>query len=84
MAQEPQNPRLWQMYITQAKAHFNVYPSPAASAWVHQHYTQAGGRFIETDEESDKNRRHAEKHHNELKKKHGRGHDKDKDERDKK
>lgn len=80
MAQEPKNPRMWAMYVAQAKAHFNVYPSPAASHWVHQHYTQAGGQFVETDSKSESRRREVEKRHHEAKKKHGRG----KDEKDEK
>lgn len=83
MAQEPQNPRLFQMYVLQAKAHFRTWPSPAASAWVHQHYTQAGGRFMETDEKSEGKRRETEKRHRDLKKRHGRGKATDKDDDDK-
>lgn len=76
MAQEPQNPRMWAMYVTQAKAHFSVYPSPAASHWVHEHYTKAGGRFIETDEKTEAKRRATEKaHHDAHKKRGGRGKD---------
>jgi len=44
--QLPANPKLWNMYVAQAKAKFRVYPSPAAAHWVHSHYTQVGGQFV--------------------------------------
>lgn len=50
MAQEPANPKLWQMIIIQAKAKFATYPSPGASHWVHEQYIQHGGKFIENSE----------------------------------
>ena len=50
MAQEPANPKLWQMIIIQAKAKFATYPSPGASHWVHEQYVQHGGKFIESSE----------------------------------
>lgn len=50
MAQEPTNPRLWQMIITQARARFATYPSPGASNWVHKQYEKYGGKFVETTE----------------------------------
>lgn len=50
MAQEPSNPKLWQMIITQAKARFATYPSPGASNWVHKQYEKYGGKFVETSE----------------------------------
>lgn len=43
---EPLNPKLWRMVIEQAKRKFNVYPSPAASHWVHSEYEKHGGRFV--------------------------------------
>lgn len=73
MAQEPKNPRLWAMYVAQAKAHFNVYPSPAASHWVHEHYTKSGGSFIETTEKSERQRVATERAHHEATKRRRKG-----------
>jgi hypothetical protein len=36
------------MCVAQAKTRFHTYPSPAASHWVHAHYTQLGGKFVES------------------------------------
>ena len=54
MADIPVNQRLWNVYVSQAKAKFRVYPSPAAAHWVHQHYVQAGGRFVQSVKDQDK------------------------------
>ena len=51
MAQQPTNPKLWQMVISQARARFAKYPSPGASHWVHQEYEKHGGKFIDTVEQ---------------------------------
>lgn len=51
--QEPANPKLWNMYVAQAKARFRVYPSPAASSWVHSQYVKVGGKFVERKSEID-------------------------------
>lgn len=48
MAQIPANTKMWNMFVAQAKTRFNKWPSATASAWVHQHYTQAGGKFVES------------------------------------
>jgi len=48
MAQVPANPKLWSMLTAQARAKFRVYPSPAASHWVHKEYVQKGGRFVDS------------------------------------
>lgn len=45
--QLPANPKLWNMYVAQAKARFRVYPSPASAHWVHSHYAQSGGKFVD-------------------------------------
>jgi len=45
--QLPANPKLWNMYVAQAKARFRVYPSPASAHWVHSHYAQVGGKFVD-------------------------------------
>ena len=51
--QLPANPKLWNMYVAQAKARFRVYPSPSASSWVHNQYTKVGGKFVEKESEVD-------------------------------
>jgi hypothetical protein len=51
--QYPANPKLWNMQVAQAKARFRVYPSPAAAHWVHSHYAQLGGRFVNKESEID-------------------------------
>lgn len=50
MAQQPSNPKLWQMLVTQAKARFATYPSPGASHWVHDQYVKSGGKFYDPAE----------------------------------
>ena len=72
MAQQPKNPKLWQMIIAQARARFATYPSPAASHWVHDQYIKSGGQFFDTVQENERKRaiaayheavsRHHEKH----------------------
>jgi hypothetical protein len=51
--QLPANPKLWNMYVAQAKSRFRVYPSPAAAHWVHAHYTQVGGQFVDSEKKID-------------------------------
>ena len=51
--QLPANPKLWNMYVAQAKSKFRVYPSPAAAHWVHSHYAQSGGKFVASEKEID-------------------------------
>ena len=51
--QLPANPKLWNMYVAQAKTRFRVYPSPAAAHWVHAHYAQSGGRFVQSKKQID-------------------------------
>ena len=51
--QEPANPRLWNLTVTQAKQRFSKYPSPAAAHWVHTHYVQMGGKFVGSKREVD-------------------------------
>jgi len=52
MAQVPANPKLYAMFVAQAKAKYSTYPSPGASHWVHSQYEKHGGRFIETSEKT--------------------------------
>ena len=51
--QFPANPKLWNMFVAQAKSRFRVYPSPAAAHWVHLHYAQVGGKFVNKESEID-------------------------------
>jgi hypothetical protein len=51
--QLPANPKLWNMYVAQAKTRFRVYPSPAAAHWVHSHYSQTGGKFVDKKSQID-------------------------------
>lgn len=51
--QLPANPKLWNMYVAQAKSKFRVYPSPAAAHWVRSHYTQVGGQFVNSKKDID-------------------------------
>lgn len=51
--QLPANPKMWNMLVAQAKAKFRVYPSPAAAHWVHSHYTQLGGKFVDSKKQID-------------------------------
>ena len=44
----PANPRLWELLVARAKHQFTVYPSPAASHWVHQKYEESGGQFVKS------------------------------------
>lgn len=54
----PTNRKMWDMYVIQAKARFNKWPSLAASNWVHRQYTQSGGKFVSSvDELKPKERR---------------------------
>jgi hypothetical protein len=43
--QVPTNEKLFAMVVFQAKAKYQVYPSPGASAWVHRRYIELGGKF---------------------------------------
>lgn len=51
--QLPANPKLWNMYVAQAKSRFRVYPSPAAAHWVHTRYAQVGGKFVTSKKDID-------------------------------
>lgn len=51
--QVPANPKLWNMYVAQAKARFRKWPSPTASAWVHAEYSKVGGKFVDKESEVD-------------------------------
>ena len=44
------NPKLYAMFVAQARAKYSNYPNPGASAWVSKKYQQAGGQYVETTE----------------------------------
>lgn len=50
MAEVPTNEKLWAMVVFQAKTKYHPYPSPGASAWVHQQYLHLGGKFEDRNE----------------------------------
>ena len=52
MSEVPTNEKLWSMVVFQAKTKYHPYPSPGASAWVHQQYIHLGGKFEQRDEHS--------------------------------
>jgi hypothetical protein len=56
MANTPANIKLWDMCVARAKAKFRTYPCPAASHWVHQQYTQAGGQFVNSKKDDDEHK----------------------------
>ena len=49
----PINERLWILVQRQARYKFAKFPSPAASKWMHERYTQMGGRFRDTKNKAD-------------------------------
>jgi len=49
---KPGNPKLYAMFVAQARAKYSSYPNPGASAWVSKKYQQAGGQYVETTEAS--------------------------------
>jgi hypothetical protein len=54
MADVPANEKLYAMVVNQAKAKYRVYPSPGASHWVHRRYLELGGRFIDSEQISER------------------------------
>ena len=57
---KPANPKLYAMFVAQAKAKYSTWPNPGASAWVAKKYQQAGGQYVETTE-ADRRRKMAQK-----------------------
>lgn len=47
----PSNEKLWDMLVIQAKHRFRVYPSMAASKWIHDQYIKEGGMFVSSKKE---------------------------------
>ena len=56
MAEKPVNEKLWTMVIFQAKLKYHPYPSPGASAWVHQRYIELGGKFEDSSDHTKRKR----------------------------
>jgi hypothetical protein len=54
MANIAVNQKLYAMVVTQAKQKYRIYPSPGASHWVHKRYLELGGKFIDSEKESQK------------------------------
>ena len=57
---KPANPKLYAMFVAQAKAKYSTWPNPGASAWVSKKYQQAGGQYVETTE-ADRRKKMAQK-----------------------
>ena len=57
---KPANPKLYAMFVAQAKAKYSKWPNPGASAWVAKKYQQAGGQYVETTE-ADRRKKMAQK-----------------------
>lgn len=53
---QPQNERLWNMLVAQARSKFVKYPSLPASKWVHDEYVKKGGQFVESAKDSDESK----------------------------
>ena len=58
--QVPQNPRLWEMLVAQAKQKFQTYPSLPASKWVHAEYVKRGGIFVDSKKKDTRHDRRGE------------------------
>jgi len=50
--QEAANPKLWNMVTAQALTRFSKN-SPARGHWIHTHYLQLGGKFVDSKKEID-------------------------------
>ena len=58
--QIPANPRLYNLVRTQAKTRFSK-ESPAQAHWIHVHYAQMGGKYVDSKKQIDpKNRDYVE------------------------
>jgi hypothetical protein len=68
MSSIPANQKLWSMLLVQARAKFRTFPSPAASHWIHEKYTQMGGQFVESKKDLDRdNKKESDKKEQEEK-----------------
>lgn len=53
----PQNPKLWEQLVKEARAKFHPYPSLPASRWIHREYVRRGGTFVMSRHEDDRHDR---------------------------
>jgi hypothetical protein len=56
MSDVPLNEKLFAMVVGQAKAKYQTYPSPGASAWVHRRYLELGGKFEDSQKVAERKR----------------------------
>jgi hypothetical protein len=68
---KPANPKLYAMFVAQAKAKYSKWPNPGASAWVAKKYQQAGGQYVETTEADRRKKMAQKKQQRELENKKG-------------
>ena len=80
---KPANPKLYAMFVAQAKAKYSTWPNPGASAWVAKKYQQAGGQYVETTEADRRKKMAQKKQQHEQEKKRATKKDKNKSEKDK-
>ena len=52
----PQNPKLWEMLVKQARTRFHPYPSLPASKWIHREYVRRGGTFVMSRKEDSRHK----------------------------
>lgn len=76
---KPGNPKLYAMFVAQAKAKYSKWPNPGASAWVAKKYQQAGGQYVETTEADRRKKMAQKKQQHEQEKKRSVKKDKSKD-----
>lgn len=76
-AQIPANQKLWSMLINQAKHRFRVYPSMAASHWVHSEYVKQGGQFVKSQKDTHEGKHKAARKRSEEARKKNKKTDKD-------
>jgi hypothetical protein len=84
--QVPTNPKMFKMFVVQAKARYRTFPSAGASAWVHKQYVEHGGKFVDSEELKRKERviEHYKKHAGEHRAKSEKDKKSDKDDKKKK
>ena len=67
--QIPANPRLYNLVRTQAQTRFSK-ESPAQAHWIHSHYVQMGGKYVDSKKKIDpRNRDYVEEKKEKDKKK---------------
>jgi hypothetical protein len=80
---KPANPKLYAMFVAQAKAKYSKWPNPGASAWVAKKYQQAGGQYVETTEADRRKKMAIKKQQHEQEKKRSTKKETNKSEKDK-